>query len=48
MYALVEAWPRALYVKYRIAGKFGRGKFGEFGKLSVIRQTKTIQISIYN
>ena len=24
------------------------GKFGEFGKSSVIRQTKTIQISMYN
>ena len=24
------------------------GKFGEFGELSVIRQTATIQISIYN
>ena len=24
------------------------GKFGEFGKLSVIHQTKTIQISTYN
>ena len=32
-----------LYVKYRIAGKFG-----EFGELSVIRQTKTIQIFTYN
>ena len=30
---------------YRIVGKFGGGKFGEFG---VIRQTKTIQISTYN
>ena len=28
---------------YRIAGKFG-----EFGKSSVIRQAKTIQISTYN
>ena len=28
---------------------FGRGeKFGEFGKSSMIRQTKTIQISNYN
>ena len=34
---------------YRIVGKFGKGiKFGEFGKSSMIRQTKTIQISIYN
>ena len=33
----------------RIAGKFdGGGKFGEFGELSVIRQTKTIQINTYN
>ena len=29
---------------YSIAG----GEFGEFGKSSVIRQTKTIQISTYN
>ena len=28
---------------YRIVGKFG-----EFGKSSVIRQTKTIQINTYN
>ena len=33
---------------YRIAGKFGRTKFGEFGKSSVIPQTEAIQISIYN
>ena len=33
---------------YHIAGKFGRGKFGEFGKSFVICQTKTIQIGIYN
>ena len=33
---------------YRIAGKVGRAKFGEFGKSSVIRQTEAIQISIYN
>jgi len=31
------------FVKYCIAGKFG-----EFGKSSLIRQTKTIQISTYN
>jgi len=30
---------------YRIAGKFGREKFG---KSFLIRQTKTIQISTYN
>ena len=35
-------------VLYRIVGKFGRGKFSEFGKSSVILQTKAIQISIYN
>ena len=32
-------------------GDFGRGnvgEFGEFGELSVICQTKTIQISTYN
>ena len=33
---------------YRTARKFGRGKFGEFGKSSMIRQTKTIQSSTYN
>ena len=33
---------------YCIAGKFGRGKFSEFAKSSVITQTKTIQISTYN
>ena len=33
---------------YDIAGKFGRTKFGEFGKSSVIPQTEAIQISIYN
>ena len=27
---------------YRIAEKFGRGKFGEFGKSSVIRQSKLV------
>jgi len=31
------------YVKYHIAGKFGK-----FGESSIIRQTKTIQISTYN
>ena len=31
-----------------IAEKFGGGKFGEFGKSSLIYQTKTIQISTYN
>ena len=30
---------------YGIAGKFGGGKFGEFGESSVICQTKIIQIS---
>ena len=29
-------------------GNFGGGNVGEFGELSVIRQTKTIQISAYN
>ena len=29
-----------------IAGKFGGGKFGEFGESSVIRQTKAIQIHL--
>ena len=31
-----------------IAGNFGGGKFGEFGESSVIRQTKTTQLSTYN
>ena len=40
-------------LQYRIAGKFGGGgggggKFGELGKSSVIRKTKTIQIFTYN
>ena len=37
-------------LKYKIpySGKFGGGKFGDFGESSVIRQTKTIQISTYN
>ena len=30
-------------IEYRIVGKFG-----EFGELSAIRQTKTIQSSTYN
>ena len=33
------------YKIYHIAGMFGGGKFG---KSSMIRQTKTIQISTYN
>jgi len=35
---------------YRIAGKFGLvgRKFSEFGKSSLICQTKAIQISTYN
>ena len=33
---------------YRLAGKFGGGKFGEFGESSMIRKPKTIQISTYN
>ena len=33
---------------YCIVGKFGGGKFGEFGELSTIHQTKTIQISTYS
>ena len=35
-------------VQYHIVGKFGGGKFDEFGESSVIRQTKTIQLSTYN
>ena len=31
-----------------MVGKFGGGKFDEFGESSMIRQTKTIQISTYN
>ena len=38
-----QAW-----VTYRIAEKFGRGNFVEFGELSVIHQTKTIQINTIN
>ena len=34
--------------KYRMEGNFGRGNVGEFGESSVIRQTKTIQISTYH
>ena len=30
-----------------MVGKFGGEKFDEFGKLSIIHQTKTIQISVY-
>ena len=33
------------FSSYHIAGEFGGGKFGEFGDLSMIRQTK---ISTYN
>ena len=35
-------------LSYHILGKFGGGKFGKFDELSMIRQTKTIQISMYN
>ena len=34
-------------VTYHMEGNFGGG-VGEFGELSVVRQTKTIQISTYN
>ena len=37
-----------IFLNYRIMGKYGRGKFGEFGESSMIHQTKTIQISTYN
>ena len=37
----------AVVAVYCMAGKFGGGKFGEFGESSMIRQTKTIQISTY-
>ena len=33
---------------YRMEGNFSGGNVGKFGKLSMIRQTKTIQISTYN
>ena len=33
---------------YRMEGNFGGGKRWRIGKSSVIHQTKTIQISIYN
>ena len=35
-------------ITYHIAGKFGWGKFGEFGESSVICQNKTIQLITYN
>ena len=35
-------------LNYRIAGKFGREKFGKFGESPMICQSKTIQISNYN
>ena len=34
--------------QYHLVGKFGGGNFGKFGKSSMIRQTKIIQISTYN
>jgi len=37
-----------MIMSYHIAGKPGGENFGEFGESSVIRQTKTIQISTYN
>ena len=37
-----------MIANYRIVGKFCGGKLGEFGELSVIRQTKIIQLSTYN
>ena len=40
------AFRKYLIITYRIVGKFGGGwKFGKFGKLFMIRQTKTMQIS---
>ena len=33
---------------YRVVGKVGRGRFGEFGESSMIHQIKTIQICTYN
>ena len=35
-------------IQYRTEGNFGGGNVGEFDELSVICQTKTIQISTYN
>ena len=32
---------------YHTAEKFGEGKFDEFGESFMIRQVKTIQISMY-
>ena len=37
---------RCSYLKIAMYHK--AGKFGEFGELSMIRQTKAIQISTYN
>ena len=34
------------FLSYHIVGKFGGGKFGEFGKLSMNCQTKPIQIIV--
>ena len=36
------------YSYLKIAMYHKAGKFGKFGELSMIRQTKTIQISTYN
>ena len=38
----------AIVQTYHIWEKFSGGKFGKFGELSVIPQTKTIEISTYN
>ena len=45
--AFLQAW---LYPSSNMpySRKFGGGKFGEFGESSMIRRTKTIQISTYN
>ena len=39
---------KLLWIYYRMEGNFGGGNIDEFGESSVIRQTKTIQISTYN
>ena len=46
VYLTIYKWvvPAITYV-YRIVGKFGGGKFGEFDESSMIRQAKIIQIN---
>jgi len=43
MHKILANLKKQIKIHYHIAGKFG-----EFGESSLIRQTKTIQISTYN